>query len=169
MKIHRKLSLLSWRLAMFGEIQSSSEIGLIWGLKLEWNPISVLDNAPCRCNQRNIKLFKCQSTIYIYICNLHRKGSPPKVEIRKALRTRPRSLDRSARWFKLQTIQTNKWFLSKICLTDLWRRCPVWRCFSCGSFVAVPLWRLKMTKIKTLRATDGWTGGRDHSKRSSRT
>ena len=76
MKIHRKLSLLSWRLAMFGEIQSSPEIGLIWGLKLEWNPISVLDNAPCRCNQRNIKLFKYQSTIYIYIYiyNLHRKG-----------------------------------------------------------------------------------------------
>ena len=25
--------------------------------------------------------------------------------------------------------------------------------------MAVPLWRLKMTKIKTLRATDGWTDG----------
>ena len=58
-----------------------------------------------------------------------------------------------------QDQQTNKWFLSKNCLRDLCRRCPLWRCFSGGAFVAVPLWRLKMTKIKTFQATtDGRRG-----------
>ena len=51
---------------------SPNRVRLGWGLKLEWNPIWVFNNAlppRCwccsRCNQRNIKLFKYQSTICI--------------------------------------------------------------------------------------------------------
>ena len=34
-----------------------------------------------------------------------------------------------------------------------------------GAFVAVPLWRLKMTKIKNFVGDDGRTDGRNHSKK----